>query len=100
MVIPSTPMPAPTVEECNRGYVELDGKTIQLQDRRGNFLTQCTIPFNVTGLPAISICCGFSSSGLPIGMQIVGPPFKEGLVFQVADAYENAAEWYKREPPL
>lgn len=100
MVVPTTPIPAPTVEECTRGYVELDGKTIKLQDRRGNFLTQCTIPFNVTGLPAMSICCGFSSSGLPIGMQIVSRPFQEGVVFQVAHAYEKAAEWYKRKPPL
>jgi len=54
----------------------------------------------VTGLPTISICCGFSSSGLPIGMQISAPPFQEGTVFQVADAYEKVAEWYKRNPQL
>ncbi len=100
IVAPTTPIPAPTIEECNRGYVEWDGKRIKLQDRRGNFLTQCTIPFNVTGLPAMSICCGFSSSGLPIGMQIVSRPFQEGVVFQVAHAYEKAAEWYKRKPQI
>lgn len=100
IVAPTTPIPAPTIEECNRGYVEWDGKRINLQDRRGNFLTQCTIPFNVTGLPAISTCCGFSSSGLPIGMQIVAGPFQEGVVFQVAHAYEKAAEWYKRKPQI
>ncbi|MEX0803627.1 MAG: amidase [Candidatus Binatia bacterium] len=91
---------APTIEECNRGYIEADGKRINLQDRAGNFLTRYTIPFNVTGLPTISICCGFSSSGLPIGMQVSAPPFKEGTLFQVADAYEKAAEWYKRNPRL
>ena len=100
IVAPTVPIPAPTIEECNRGYVELDGKRINLQDRRGNFLTQCTIPFNVTGLPAMSICCGFSSSGLPIGMQIVAGPFQEGVVFQVAHAYEKAAEWYQRKPSI
>lgn len=100
IVAPTTPIPAPTIEECNRGYVEWDGRRINLQDRRGNFLTQCTIPFNVTGLPAMSICCGFSSSGLPIGMQIVAGPFQEGVVFQVAHAYEKAAEWHKRKPPI
>jgi aspartyl-tRNA(Asn)/glutamyl-tRNA(Gln) amidotransferase subunit A len=91
---------APTIEECNRGYIESDGKRINLQDRAGNFLTRYTIPFNVTGLPTISICCGFSSSGLPIGMQISAPPFQEGTVFQVGDAYEKVAEWYKRKPQL
>lgn len=91
---------APTIEECNRGFIEADGRRINLQDRAGNFLTRYTIPFNVTGLPTISICCGFSSSGLPIGMQISAPPFKEGTLFQVAHAYETAAEWYKRNPQL
>ncbi|HSE87084.1 MAG TPA: amidase [Candidatus Binatia bacterium] len=91
---------APTIEECNRGYIEADGKRINLQDRAGNFLTRYTIPFNVTGLPTISVCCGFSSSGLPIGMQISAPSFKEGTLFQVAHAYETAAEWYKRNPQV
>jgi aspartyl-tRNA(Asn)/glutamyl-tRNA(Gln) amidotransferase subunit A len=92
--------PAPTIEDCNRGYIEADGKRIKLADRAGNFLTRYTIPFNVTGLPTISLCCGFSSSGLPIGMQIAAPSFMEARVFQVANAYERAAEWYKRKPPL
>ncbi|MGH7826618.1 MAG: amidase [Candidatus Binatia bacterium] len=100
IVAPTLFSPAPTVEECNRGYIEADGKRINLQDRAGNFLTRYTIPFNVTGLPTISICCGFSSSGLPIGMQISAPPFQEGVLFQVAHAYERAAEWYKRKPQL
>jgi aspartyl-tRNA(Asn)/glutamyl-tRNA(Gln) amidotransferase subunit A len=100
IVAPTLFSTAPTIEECNRGYIEADGKRINLQDRAGNFLTRYTIPFNVTGLPTISICCGFSSSGLPIGMQISAPPFQEGTVFQVADAYEKVAEWYKRNPQL
>ncbi len=100
IVAPTLFSTAPTIEECNRGYIEADGKRINLQDRAGNFLTRYTIPFNVTGLPTMSICCGFSSSGLPIGMQISAPPFQEGTVFQVADAYEKVAEWYKRNPQL
>ena len=91
---------APTIDDCNRGYIEADDKKINLQDRAGNFLTRYTIPFNVTGFPDMSICCGFSSSGLPIGMQIVAPPFREDIVFQVADAYERATVWHKRNPPL
>lgn len=100
IVAPTLSIPAPTIEECNRGYVEWDGKRIDLQDRCGNLLTRYTIPFNVTGLPAITICCGFSSLGLPIGMQIATRPFQEGVLFQVAHAYEKAAEWYKRKPKL
>ena len=100
IVAPTLFSTAPTIEECNRGYIEADGKRINLTDRAGNFLTRYTIPFNVTGLPAISVCCGFSSSGLPIGMQISAPPFQEGKVLQVAHAYERTAEWYKRNPQL
>lgn len=100
IVAPTLFSTAPTIEECNRGYIEADGKRINLQDRAGNFLTRYTIPFNVTGLPTISICCGFSSSGLPIGMQISAPPFQEGKLFQVAHAYERAAGWHERKPQL
>ena len=100
IVAPTLFSPAPTIEDCNRGYVEENGKKIILTDRAGNFLTRYTIPFNVTGLPTMSVRCGFSSSGLPIGMQIAAPSFMEGRVFQVAHAYEQAAEWYKRKPPL
>jgi len=100
IVAPTLFSPAPTIEDCNRGYIEADGKKIKLADRAGNFLTRYTIPFNVTGLPTISLCCGFSSADLPIGMQIAAPSFMEGRVFQVANAYEKAAQWYKRKPPL
>ena len=100
IVAPTLFSTAPTIEECNRGYIEADGKRINLADRAGNFLTRYTIPFNVTGLPTVSICCGFSSLGLPIGMQISAPSFQEGMLFQVAHAYERTAEWYKRNPQL
>ncbi len=100
LVAPTVSIPAPTIEECNCGYVEMDGRRIYLQGPRGNFLTQCTIPFNVTGLPAISVCCGFSSTGLPIGLQIASGSFREDLVFRVAHAYERKAGWYQRKPRL
>ncbi|MBM4264331.1 MAG: aspartyl/glutamyl-tRNA amidotransferase subunit A [Deltaproteobacteria bacterium] len=100
IVAPTIFAPAPSIDDCNRGYIEADGKNINLQDRAGNFLTRYTIPFNVTGLPDMSVCCGYSSKGLPIGMQIVAPPFREDIVFQVADAYERSTAWHKRNPPL
>ena len=59
-----------------------------------------TSPFNVNGWPAISVPCGFTSKGLPIGLQIIGPHGGESVVFQLAHAYEQATEWHKRRPPL
>ncbi len=59
-----------------------------------------TAPFNVTGLPAISVPCGFTVNGLPIGMQIVGKPFDEPAVLQAAYTYQQYARWYDRRPPI
>jgi aspartyl-tRNA(Asn)/glutamyl-tRNA(Gln) amidotransferase subunit A len=59
-----------------------------------------TAPFNVTGLPAISVPGGFSSDGLPIGLQIAGKPFDEPTVLRVAYAYQQAARWFQRRPPI
>ena len=100
LVAPTVGMPAHTIEDCNRGYVEVEGRRITLEDSKGNLGILCTMPFNLTGLPALSVCCGFSSLGLPIGMQIVSGAFQEDVVFRVAHAYERAAGWYKRKPPL
>ena len=49
-----------------------------------------TMPFNVTGFPAISICTGFGEGGLPVSMQLVGKPFSEPTLFRAAHAYETA----------
>jgi aspartyl-tRNA(Asn)/glutamyl-tRNA(Gln) amidotransferase subunit A len=57
-------------------------------------------PFNVLGLPSISVPCGFTSSGLPIGLQISGAPFAESTVLALAHAFEQATEWHKRKPEL
>jgi aspartyl-tRNA(Asn)/glutamyl-tRNA(Gln) amidotransferase subunit A len=48
-------------------------------------------------LPAISVPCGFTEGGLPIGLQIIGPHWGEAVVLQVAHAYEQATTWHKRE---
>ena len=57
-------------------------------------------PFAVYGLPAISVPCGFTTAGLPVGLQIIGAPFAEGTVLALAHAYEQATQWHKRHPPL
>jgi len=59
-----------------------------------------TRPFNGYGLPVISIPCGFSKDGLPIGLQIAGPLFSEGSVLALAHAYQKATDWHKRRPGL
>ena len=59
-----------------------------------------TAPFNVTGLPAISVPCGFTASGLPIGMQIAGRPFDEPGVIQAAYTYQQHAGWFHTRPPF
>lgn len=59
-----------------------------------------TLPFNIYGLPTISVPCGFTSSGLPIGLQISGPHLGEPDVLALAHAYQQATEWHKCRPPL
>lgn len=58
------------------------------------------ILFNAYGTPAISVPCGFSASGLPIGMSISGPHFSEGRILALARAYEAATDWHNRRPPI
>lgn len=63
-------------------------------------LTQYTRPFNLNGFPAITVPCGLSKNGLPIGFQLAGKPFDEATVLRVAFAYEQATEWHRRRPPI
>ena len=58
-----------------------------------------TVSANLSGLPAISIPCGFSRSHLPIGLQLMGRRFDEATLLRVADAYERDTEWSKQHPP-
>jgi aspartyl-tRNA(Asn)/glutamyl-tRNA(Gln) amidotransferase subunit A len=59
-----------------------------------------TAPYNLTGLPAISVPCGFTQAGLPVGMQFAGKPFDEPGVLRVAYAYQQHARWIDRRPPI
>jgi aspartyl-tRNA(Asn)/glutamyl-tRNA(Gln) amidotransferase subunit A len=59
-----------------------------------------TIPFNIAQCPAISLCNGFSKDGLPLSMQIAGPPFEEARILQVAAAYEHNTQWRASRPQL
>jgi len=59
-----------------------------------------TMPFNVTGSPAMSVCCGYTTAGLPLAFQLAGKPFDEGIVLKLAHAYEKATPWRSIRPPL
>ena len=63
-------------------------------------LTQYTRPYNINGFPAISVPCGFSDDGMPIGLQLAGRPFDELTVLRAAHAYEQANDWHTRRPPI
>jgi aspartyl-tRNA(Asn)/glutamyl-tRNA(Gln) amidotransferase subunit A len=55
-------------------------------------------PANFTGLPAISVPCGFTRDGLPVGLQLIGPAFQEATLLRIASSYEQATDWGKRHP--
>jgi aspartyl-tRNA(Asn)/glutamyl-tRNA(Gln) amidotransferase subunit A len=59
-----------------------------------------TMPFNLTGLPALSVCTGYGDGGLPVSMQIVGKPFAEATVFRAGHAYEQATTWRSKRPAM
>lgn len=57
-----------------------------------------TLPANVAGIPGLAVPCGFTSKGLPVGLQVIGPHWSEALLLQVGNAYEQATEWHKMHP--
>jgi aspartyl-tRNA(Asn)/glutamyl-tRNA(Gln) amidotransferase subunit A len=65
-----------------------------------NLRPSFTNPFNLTGLPAICLPCGFTDGNLPSGLQIIAPPFDEATCFRVAYAYEQATAWHEQQPTL
>jgi aspartyl-tRNA(Asn)/glutamyl-tRNA(Gln) amidotransferase subunit A len=90
VLTPTTPMLAPT-------FAELQAEADQLRNKEMVMLRN-TRPFNVYGLPSISLNCGFSKSGLPIGLQIIGAPSAEGSVLALAHAYQKQTDWHKQRP--
>jgi aspartyl-tRNA(Asn)/glutamyl-tRNA(Gln) amidotransferase subunit A len=92
LVTPSTPIPAPNLGELK--------ENLDLLRPRELLLLRNTRPFNVWGLPAISLPCGFTAKGLPVGLQIAGRHWDEATVLRVAQAYEDGTSWKAREPKL
>ncbi len=88
LVTPTSPTPA-----FRLGEKLADPLTMYLSD-------VFTISANLGGVPALSLPCGFTQKGLPIGMQLIAKPFAEESLFRMAYAYEQATRWYEREPEI
>jgi aspartyl-tRNA(Asn)/glutamyl-tRNA(Gln) amidotransferase subunit A len=86
LVLPTMREPAPLISE-----------TVNESHRRPPSNTSA---FNHFGTPALTLPCGFSKDGLPIGLQIAGPAFHESVVLQAAYAYQESTDWHRRRPPV
>ncbi|MBI5709782.1 MAG: amidase [Candidatus Eisenbacteria bacterium] len=86
LVAPSLPRTPPAIGE-------------PMSREPGRAWNRLMTPANLTGLPAISLPCGFDRAGLPVGLQIIGRPFDEATVLRAARAFERATDWHERRPP-
>jgi len=94
MLWPTLPVTTVPTDELSRPRADgYDGTPITA------FIHQ-TFSANVIGLPALSVPCGLSDTGLPVGFQLLGRPFDEGRLFRIARAYEGNHEWSRMSPPL
>jgi aspartyl-tRNA(Asn)/glutamyl-tRNA(Gln) amidotransferase subunit A len=88
IVTPTTPTPAFKLGEKSEDPLQM-------------YLSDVfTISVNLAGLPAISLPCGFSKAGMPIGVQLIGRAFEEEIVLRAAHAYEQSAQWHQKKPPI
>jgi len=87
LILPTTPIAAPTIE--GHDAIEQAGR-----------LTRFTAPFNLTGLPALSVPCGFTKEGLPIGLQIISRAWSDAKALTAGYAYEQATDWHKKSPTI
>lgn len=93
LITPTVPVRTPSIEGCTPLPGENEG-------REGARLAVFTGVFDTTGQPSLSVPCGFTTDGMPIGMMITGKAFDEVMVLRVGDAYEALAGWHERHPPV
>ena len=93
LLAPTAPVAAPRIDEAS---VEIDGVSTGVLA----LLPRLTRGFNICGVPVVSVPCGFTEAGMPIGMQLAGRPFEEAAVLRAAHAYEQATAWHRRRPPI
>ena len=92
LITPTMPLIPPLIAELEHHPDRLrPAELVMLRNTR---------PFNVWGLPAISVPCGFTAAGLPIGLQIAAAPGREDIVLCLASAFERATDWHKRRPEV
>ncbi len=93
VLLPAIPFPIPTIEETD---TESSGgpATLAMVAR----FTGLTRPFNTLGVPALSVPCGFDRNGLPIGLQLIGRAFDEGLLYRIGHAYQGATDFHEKVP--
>jgi aspartyl-tRNA(Asn)/glutamyl-tRNA(Gln) amidotransferase subunit A len=92
LVLPTQPIPAVQIAQMGQ-EITIDGA----KENATEAMLRLTMPFNLAGLPAISLPCGFSSGGLPIGLQLVGKPFEEAMILRIAHTYQQMTDWHHRE---
>jgi aspartyl-tRNA(Asn)/glutamyl-tRNA(Gln) amidotransferase subunit A len=85
---PTSVIPAPTID------------SVDVSTSSPTLLGRNTSPFNILGIPTISVPCGLTSDGLPIGLQLSGRWWEEGLVLRTAHAYQQVTDWHRHVPPL
>jgi aspartyl-tRNA(Asn)/glutamyl-tRNA(Gln) amidotransferase subunit A len=81
----------------------LDAREITISGDTRNpesFVPTYCRPYNTSGLPAVTVPCGFDSQALPIGLQIAAGPFQDALALRAAYAYEQATDWHAHRPPV
>ena len=91
LLTPGVLIPAPSLEARS---VEIEGREVKLLPA----MVSATSPFNLTGQPALTIPCGFSSSGLPLALQIIGMPFEEVTILRIGHAFESNTSWHMQHP--
>jgi aspartyl-tRNA(Asn)/glutamyl-tRNA(Gln) amidotransferase subunit A len=92
LLTPTVPIPPPVIAELQKHPDNLRPQEL--------IMLRNTRPFNVWGIPTISVPCGFTKDGLPIGLQLAAAPWREDVLLQTAHAYEQATEWHKKMPSL
>ena len=97
LVTPTSPVPAPRIDAP---YINMEGSDHRVRGPGSSLISRNTSPMNATGLPAISVPCGFTEGGLPIGIQFIGSPFDEAGLFRVAQGYEAISPSPGRWPSI
>lgn len=93
LLLPAQPMPAVAISQMGQ-QITIEGNTEPI----GEAMLRLTMPFNLAGLPALAFPCGLNAQHLPLGLQVVGRPFEEGLILRIVHTYQQLTDWHRRRP--